>query len=179
MIFAKISLAHPTPSNPGTLLNSTTKVQKNVKRDILSRNRVAAKNIASNSRRFEKNGSIWGSLGMPGPSFKGHIALSAVCQVFYCHPFCRSINYIGYTTSSERISSSSATCWPILKEVTRKLGHRCASLSCITWISCITYITCITCTTDMTHQLIPWDISNIAGILDKYYLYPKHISPTN
>ena len=133
--------------------------------------------------------SIWGSLGMPGPSFKGHIALSAACQVFYCHPFCRSINYIGYTASSEKISSSSATrahalylspqtikppevvhlfkagfgflislnvycmhrqnvesflytfnvfflrfiaLWPILKEITRKLGHRCPSLTCIT-----------------------------------------------
>ena len=135
--------------------------------------------------------SIWGSLGMPGPSFKGHIALSAACQVFYCHPFCRSINYIGYTASSEKISSSSATrahalylspqtikppevvhlfkagfgflislnvflrastkcwiflvyfflrfiaLWPILKEITRKLGHRYPSLTCITWI--ITY----------------------------------------
>ena len=163
MIFAKISLA--PPSNSGTLLDSTTKVQKNVKRDILSRNRVAAKKHCLKFQEVWKMWSIWGSLGMPGPSFKGHIALSAACQVFYCHPFCQSINYIEYTASSEKNSSSSATCWPILKEVTRKLGHTCASLTCIAWISCITYIRCITCTTEMTDQLILWDISNIAGIL--------------
>ena len=40
-------------------------------------------------------------------------------------------------------------------------GYRCASLTCITWVSCIT---CITCTTEISRQLIPWDIIVIAGI---------------
>ena len=56
--------------------------------------------------------------------------------------------------------------WPI----TRKSGHICASLTCITWISCIT---CITCTTEISHQLISWDVIDIAGIL-----VPQNISPT-
>ena len=53
-----------------------------------------------------------------------------------------------------------------LVQITRKSGHRCTSLTCITLFSCITCITCIicitciscitciTCTTEISHQLI-------------------------
>ena len=40
------------------------------------------------------------------------------------------------------------------KQITRKSGHRCASLICITWISSIA---CITYTTEISHQMILWD----------------------
>ena len=53
-------------------------------------------------------------------------------------------------------------------KITRKSGHRCASLTCITWNSCINCITCITCityTTEISHKLISWDIIDLAGIL--------------
>ena len=43
-------------------------------------------------------------------------------------------------------------------QITRKSGHSCASLTCITWISCIN---CITCTTEVSHQLISWNIIDI------------------
>ena len=52
----------------------------------------------------------------------------------------------------------------VLYGITRKSGHRCASL-CITWISCVTCIIFVTCTTEISHQLISWDIIDIAGIL--------------
>ena len=44
---------------------------------------------------------------------------------------------------------------------TRKSGHICASLTCITWISCDSCITFITCTKEISHQLILWDIIHI------------------
>ena len=40
------------------------------------------------------------------------------------------------------------------RQITRKSGHRCASLICITWISSIA---CITYTTEISHQMILWD----------------------
>ena len=49
---------------------------------------------------------------------------------------------------------------------TRKSGHICASLTYITWISCDSCIICITCTKEISHQLILWDIIDIAGILE-------------
>ena len=59
-------------------------------------------------------------------------------------------------------------------QITRKLGHRCASLTCITWISCISCIIAwITCTREVSLQLISWDIIDIAGIL-----VPQNISQT-
>ena len=54
--------------------------------------------------------------------------------------------------------------------ITRRSVHRCASLTCTTWINCITCIICITCITcitfnqEISHQLNLWDLS-IAGIL--------------
>ena len=53
-------------------------------------------------------------------------------------------------------------------QITRKSGHSCDSLTCITWISCI--ITCITCTAEISHQLISWDNINITRILDYHWL---------
>ena len=79
-------------------------------------------------------------------------------------------------------------------KTTPKSGHRCASVTCITWISCITCIicnTCITCiacttktispnyfvrylwrsrntcTTEISQQLNSWDIFDIAEIIVK------------
>ena len=42
---------------------------------------------------------------------------------------------------------------------------RSACLTWITWIRCITCITCNTCTTEISHQLISWDIIDTAGII--------------
>ena len=44
--------------------------------------------------------------------------------------------------------------WSSTIKITRESGHKCASLTC-TWI---TSITCITCTTEISHQLISWDL---------------------
>ena len=52
-------------------------------------------------------------------------------------------------------------------QITRKSGHSCDSLTCITWIS---FITCITCTAEISHQLISWDNINITRILDYHWL---------
>ena len=49
------------------------------------------------------------------------------------------------------------------RQITRKSGHRCASLTCISWISSIA--SCITCTTEISYQMISWDIIGLAGIL--------------
>ena len=63
--------------------------------------------------------------------------------------------------------------------ITRKLGHRCASLACITWISCIICITCITCTKEISHQLISWDIIDIIIIDYNWLLLPQgHFAST-
>ena len=52
--------------------------------------------------------------------------------------------------------------WSSTIKITRKSGHKCASLTCITWTSCNTYITC---TTEISYRVISWDIIDIAGIL--------------
>ena len=50
----------------------------------------------------------------------------------------------------------------VVKEITRNSGPRYGGPTCITWNSCST---CITCTTEISHQLISWDIIDIARIL--------------
>ena len=57
-------------------------------------------------------------------------------------------------------------------KITRKSGHRCASLTCITWINCITCITWTTCTTEISHQITLWDIIDfnwLSLIINNYH----------